>query len=352
MTKQSKPKILDLFCGCGGLSKGFLDAGYHVEIGIDNDEKSLKTFSHNHPTARTFTEDLGTLDVKKFIKSNIDTKIDLIVGGPPCQGFSISGKRNINDPRNGYYRSYFEFVNQLKPPVFLMENVPNLIGMGQGKYRDLILELFHDIGYTVRYKVLLASEYGVPQNRRRVFFVGVKGRKNEFQFPIPEFGSEVPAVTSSDAISDLPEYGLEDGSKYISNPLSDYQKFMRRSSNGIFNHQITKHDEKTVKIISMVPDGGNYKNLPEKYKNTRRVNIAWTRYSANKPSYTIDTGHRHHFHYGFNRIPTVRENARLQSFSDDFVFLGSKTHQYRQVGNAVPPVLAKKIAEEIKKQLL
>ena len=352
LARVRKSAVLDLFCGCGGLSQGFLDAGYAVKFGIDNDEKVLKTFAHNHPASEVFMEDLGNLDVKKFIKANISEPVDVVIGGPPCQGFSLSGKREINDPRNGYYRPYFEFVNELKPKVFLMENVPNFISMGKGQYRDIILDLFAQIGYSVTYKILLASEYGVPQNRKRVFFVGVREGQDEFEFPEAEFGESSPLRTSWDAISDLPERGLEDGVKYTRKPVSDYQKLMRKDSKGIFNHQITEHAEKTVKIISMVPDGGNYKDLPEEYRETRRVNIAWTRYSSKKPSHTIDTGHRHHFHYKYNRVPTVRESARLQSFSDDFIFLGSKTQQYKHVGNAVPPLLAKKLAEEIQKQVL
>ena len=126
---------------------------------------------------------------------------------------------------------------------------------------------------------------------------------------------------------------------------------MRKNSKGLFNHQITQHSDKTISIISLVPDGGNYKNLPEELKNTRNVNIAWTRLNSQKPSFTIDTGHRHHFHYKFNRVPTVRESARIQSFPDDFVFLGTKKSQYKQVGNAVPPMLAKALALKIKEYL-
>ena len=122
---------------------------------------------------------------------------------------------------------------------------------------------------------------------------------------------------------------------------------MRNGLNKIHNHVVTNHDKKTVDIIALVPDGGNYKNLPENLRNTRKVNIAWTRYNSKKPSLTIDTGHRHHFHYKFNRIPTVRESARLQSFPDDFIFSGSKTSQYKQVGNAVPPLMAEEVASAL-----
>jgi len=133
--------------------------------------------------------------------------------------------------------------------------------------------------------------------------------------------------------------------------LSQYQAKMRGKTSRIFNHEITNHDKKTVETIALVPDGGNYKDLPAHLRNTRRVNIAWTRYSSDKPSLTIDTGHRHHFHYKYNRIPTVRESARLQSFPDDFIFMGSKTSQYKQVGNAVPPIMAEQIAKALAKVL-
>jgi DNA (cytosine-5)-methyltransferase 1 len=348
-----KYNVLDLFSGCGGLSKGFQDDGFHVSAGIDFDPIALKTFELNHNGAQSFCEDMGTLDVKKFLKKTNLGKIDVIVGGPPCQGFSISGKRNIDDPRNGYYRSYFKFVDLLSPEVFVMENVPNLISMGKGAYKDQILELFKSLGYTVNFQVLLASNYGVPQNRKRVFFVGTKSKRNNFLFPVATHGENGnDFITTKDAISDLPDTNLVDGSKYLYKPMTKYQRLIRQSSSGVFNHQLTEHSEQTVKIISLVPDGGNFKNLPAKYQSIRNVNIAWTRYASNKPSFTIDTGHRHHFHYEYNRVPTVRESARLQSFPDSFIFTGSKTNQYKHVGNAVPPLLAKIIANNVREQLL
>lgn len=348
-----KPRILDLFAGCGGLSIGFKNAGFNIAAAIDNDATALKTLSRNDPDTLTFQEDLGAIDVKKFLKNHQIGKIDAVIGGPPCQGFSISGKRDIDDPRNGLYRPFFSFVKELRPTFFLMENVPNLIGMGKGQYRDQIIELFNSIGYAVNYKILNASQFGVPQNRRRVFFVGTRGKQNPFIFPEGNYGSpQKPLISTFDAISDLPENSLDDGSAHPSQPLSDYQRFMRKKSSSVFNHQVSEHADKTIKIISLVPDGGNYKDLPKSLQATRRVNIAWTRFSSSKPSPTIDTGHRHHFHYQFNRVPTVREAARIQSFPDNYIFEGAKTSQYRQVGNAVPPILAASIARELKKQLL
>ena len=229
----------------------------------------------------------------------------------------------------------------------MMENVPNILSIGGGSVRDSIVKDFSDLGYKVVYQVLTASNYGTPQNRKRAVFVGFK---NGFEFKFPERTVE-KLITSSEALSDLPENSLEDGTAYPITSNCDYQKLMRCNSDKVYNHQITEHSERTKEIIALVPDGGNYKNLPEDLQQTRKVHIAWTRLNSQKPSFTIDTGHRHHFHYKWNRIPTVRESARIQSFPDDFIFLGTKTSQYKQVGNAVPPLMAEAIAKTIKESL-
>lgn len=342
-----KPTVIDLFCGCGGLSYGFIEAGYEVLLGIDHWQDAIKTFEHNHKGSKGLVADLFNETPNEISKKTGIKKADIIIGGPPCQGFSIAGKRIVDDERNKLYKSFVSFVEFYKPQVFLMENVPNIVSMGKGVVKDNIIEDFEKLDYNVVYKVLLASEFGVPQNRRRAFFIGTKGKEN-FIFPgikNPEF------VSSSEAISDLPEKSISDGAKYPLNAKSEFQEKVRESSKGVFNHEITNHNDQTIEIISMVPDGGNYKNLPEHLHKTRNVNIAWTRLNSKKPSFTIDTGHRHHFHYKFNRVPTVRESARIQSFPDTFIFLGSKTSQYKQVGNAVPPLLAEVLAKSLKKYL-
>jgi len=174
--------------------------------------------------------------------------------------------------------------------------------------------------------------------------------KNGHEFVFPQKTVSQP-ITSFEALSDLPEYSLADGSVYPSPPMSEYQRLMRKKSQKAYNHQATEHSKRTKEIISLVPNGGNYKNLPPELQNTRRVHIAWTRLDSTKPSFTIDTGHNHHFHYKYNRVPTVRESARLQSFPDNFIFLGNKGSQLRQAGNAVPPILAEIIAKGIKNEL-
>ena len=338
---------LDLFCGCGGLSLGFEKAGINILLGIDAWQDAITTFNYNHKNSQGLCADLSTLNPKD-IELNLNNKtVDLIIGGPPCQGFSVAGKRIINDERNKLYKNFVRFVDYFKPKAFVMENVPNILSIGGGTVRDSIVKDFSDLGYKVVYQVLTASNYGTPQNRRRAVFVGLK---NGADFSFPE-KSVSNLTTSFEALSDLPENSLKDGASYPLAPNCDYQKLMRTNSTKVYNHEITEHNEKTKQIISLVPDGGNYKDLPIELQQTRKVHIAWTRLNSQKPSFTIDTGHRHHFHYKWNRIPTVRESARIQSFPDDFIFLGSKTSQYKQVGNAVPPLMAEAIAKKIKETL-
>lgn len=344
---NNKLNVIDLFCGCGGLSLGFEHAGYNILLGIDMWEDALITYRYNHPKGNTLCADLSSLS-PEMVKEKIGGQhVDLIIGGPPCQGFSIAGKRIVNDERNSLYKSFVRMVAFFKPEAFLLENVPNILSIGGGAVREAIVNDFSKLGYNVTYKVLLAADYGVPQNRRRAIFVGMSNG-NKFEFPVP---TVLTPVTSKEAISDLPEEGIEDGGDYPTPPLTDYQKLMRQGSDKLYNHEITIHNNRTKEIIAMVPDGGNYKDLPIELQKTRKVHIAWTRMNSKRPSMTIDTGHFHHFHYEYNRVPSVRESARLQSFPDTFVFIGNKTSKLKQVGNAVPPLMAEAIANEIKKQL-
>lgn len=338
--------FIDLFCGAGGMSKGFEMAGFSPVLAIDNWKDALDTYKLNIPSAMTLCADLSRIDISALKLQHGLGKVDLIIGGPPCQGFSIAGKRMIDDERNKLYKSFVEFVKNFSPRIFIMENVPNILTIGGGVVCESILNDFRELGYKINYKVLMASDYGVPQNRRRAIFVGYK--EGEYTFPRPSVKNKITAVM---ALSDLPECSLVDGSLYPVPEQSDYQVWARKFSCGVFNHQITAHNEKTKSIIALVPDGGNYKNLPVELQGTRKVHIAWTRLCSTKPSFTIDTGHRHHFHYKYNRIPTVRECARIQSFPDDYIFCCSRTSQFRQVGNAVPPLMAKAIAESLKKIL-
>ncbi|TWE03636.1 DNA (cytosine-5)-methyltransferase 1 [Peribacillus frigoritolerans] len=348
-----RPTVIDMFSGCGGLSRGFMDAGYEVLLGVDNTDIALKTFKENHGQAEVLHADLfdplTIIEMKKIIG---DKQVDLIIGGPPCQGFSLTGTRDIADERNTLFKSMVEAAKVFEPQAFVLENVPGLATLYKGKAKDEIIESFSQLGYTVNFKVLFAPDYGVPQIRKRIFFVGIKG-DNKFEFPEPtHFPHEY--VTCSDAISDLQNRENELGEEideYINPPLSDYQRLMRSKSKFLHNHVGTRHSDLVKDVISQVPEGGNHKDLPPGVGDSRKFNEAWTRYHSQRPSKTIDTGHRNHFHYEHNRVPTVRENARLQTFTDDFIFCGTKTQQYRQVGNAVPPLLGFHIAKKLESYL-
>lgn len=343
---------IDLFAGCGGLSKGFMDAGFNVLVGVDNDQAALNTFKLNHNGAVALNADLSkqeTFDEIKRIAGN--QIIDTIIAGPPCQGFSLTGPRNFDDERNKLYLAVFEVVKQFQPKAFVIENVPGMATLYNGEIKDEILKRFRALGYNVECKILVAADYGVPQMRKRLIFMGIHHKYGEPKFPVALFSPD-NYRTCRDAISDLPaliDNLGEEECEYSTAPHTEYQKLMRNNSRKLYNHTATKHTQMVKDTIALVPEGGNYKDLPKGIGESRKFHEAWTRYDGNKPSKTIDTGHRNHFHYEYNRVPTVRENARLQSFPDDFIFTGTRTQQYRQVGNAVPPLLGYYLGLAIKK---
>lgn len=341
---------IDLFAGCGGLSKGFMDAGFDVIVGVDNDQAALNTFVLNHNGAVALNSDLSKQETFDEIRKIAGKRsIDIVIAGPPCQGFSLSGPRNFDDSRNELYLAVIEIVRQYRPKGFIIENVPGMATLYKGQIKEEILKRFNEIGYNVEGKLLCAADYGVPQMRKRLIFMGIRSDLGSPKFPEPIFNKE-NYRTCRDAISDLPprvnEFGIE-RDQYTSEPKTEYQKLMRINSDTLYNHVATNHTQMVKDTIALVPEGGNYKSLPEGWGESRKFNEAWTRYDGNKPSKTIDTGHRNHFHYEYNRVPTIRENARLQSFPDDFIFTGTRTQQNRQVGNAVPPLLGYHLGKAI-----
>ncbi|MBN2865710.1 MAG: DNA cytosine methyltransferase [Thiotrichales bacterium] len=346
-------KAVDLFSGCGGFSYGFQQAGFEVVVGVDNNEHALKTFELNHNNSKGFNLDLhldSAIDeLVRYLREK-EHEIDVIIAGPPCQGFSLTGTRNADDKRNTLFYAIFKLASKINPKAIVIENVPGIITLYKGAAKKEILRLADEAGYSCKYQLMYAPDYGVPQIRKRVFFVALKKELGEFSFPAPML-NEAEYVTCSDAISDLPslenDFG-DDVLSYTSNPDSEFQKIMRKGSKYILNHVGTRHTDHVINVISQVPEGGNHKDLPPGVGDSRKFNEAWTRYHSQKPSKTIDTGHRNHFHYKYHRVPTIRENARLQSFPDVFKFVGTKTEQNKQVGNAVPPLLGKVIAEQLK----
>lgn len=346
-----KNKIIDLFCGCGGMSLGFEKAGFLPALAIDLWDDAIITYNHNRKEKVGICKDIHELSGKLLENLKKDKNVIGIIGGPPCQGYSTVGTRDVNDPRNHLYLEYCRVVEQIKPMFFVIENVKGLLTLSNGAFKNDIINRFSKLGYNVSYQLINAMNYGVPQNRERVFFVGIQNRT--FVFPKPDANHK---ISSKDAISDLPSLSQnasqESSSEYNSAPQNSYQKLMRGEQQLLLNHQLTNHTEQTKKIISLIPDGGGIKDLPSSYWNIRKYNKAFERMASWQPANTVDTGHRNYFHYSENRIPTVRENARLQSFPDSFEIIGTRTSQYKQVGNAVPPLLAFAIAKAIRKQIM
>ncbi len=342
-------KIIDLFCGVGGLNLGFEWAGFETVTSIDLWGDAIRTYNHNRKNKCGVEMDIVSFnnDIKKFIQN---TKITGVIGGPPCQGFSSarlsdasSQIEGINESRNQLYLEFYKTVKILDPDFFLIENVRGMVTLDKGAFVKDIHTRFGKLGYEIVHEIINAADYGVPQSRLRVFFIGIKSEK--FNFPKKRDAH----LTSMEALSDL--RATFSDRTYKSPPKNDFQKFMRKGSSLLMNHEPTKHSQKTIEIISMIQDGGSIKSLPAKFWEIRKFNKAFQRMNSKQPSLTIDTGHRNYFHFKENRIPTVRESARIQSFPDYFEFLGSKTSQYMQVGNAVPPLLAYEIALQIKKHL-
>lgn len=342
-------KIIDLFCGAGGFSYGFEKEGFESILAIDKWDQAVETYNLNHKNKTAISMDIKEYDNKKIENLLQKNEVIGIIGGPPCQGFSMVGTRDSNDERNSLYLEYVRFVSTVKPLFFILENVKGLLNLNKGHFKEDIIERFTELGYNVNFKVLKASDYGIPQNRERVFFVGLKKEKfGEKFFEFPDVKG-YKMVSTKEAISDLPS--LDKGQSqyhYLKEPENDYQIKMREGNNGLIeNNDITKHEKKTIDVISLIPDGGSIKDLPEEYYKIRNYNAAFKRMNSALPSSTIDCGHRNYFHYEENRIPTVREVARIQSFPDKFIFTGTKTSQYTQVGNAVPPELGRVFAKKI-----
>ena len=347
---KRKPKVIDLFAGVGGLSYGFMQAGFEVVLANEIDETIAISYSKNHPQTKMINKDITKLDIEEIFKE-YKNKIDVIVGGPPCQGFSQKGKRKtIHDERNFLFRYYFKVVDYIKPEYFLIENVPNILTAENGLFKNEIINLFESIGYSVNCDVLKASDYGVPQDRRRAIIIG---RKGENKPELPKATNE--SVTIYDAIGDLEFLNSGEGQEeqeYLMSPKTKYQKIMRKNSKILHNHVATKHSKEAIKKLKMIPPGKGKEVLPKSMLTKSIYSGTWSRMLYDGQSVTIttrfDTPSSGRFtHPILNRCITVREAARIQSFPDDFILYGSKNSQMKQVGDAVPPRLGKIIAESI-----
>ena len=346
-----KPTVIDLFAGVGGLSLGFEMAGFEVALANEFDPSIAEAYEKNRPGTKMIVEDITALPVDETF-GPYEGKVTAVIGGPPCQGFSQKGSRkSINDPRNFLFRYYFEVVKRVKPKYFVIENVPNLLTTEGGYFKGEIIELFSGIGYAVSCGVLCAADFGVPQDRRRTCILGKLGATEPISLPNPN-GVH---TTVWDAISDLSYLESGEGTEeqgYRCVPQSDYQRMLRAGSDELCNHVATRHSKVTRERLEMIAPECGKEMLPEEHHTKSIYSGTWCRMKKDGIAKTIttryDTPSSGEFtHPYLNRAITTREAARIQSFPDTFHFYGSKSSQMKQVGNAVPPLLGKAIAERI-----
>ena len=349
--KAGGATVVDIFCGAGGASKGFEDAGFNIILGVDHLKPALKTFQLNHKNASTI---LG--DVKKITEEMVnevigDKRVDVLIGGVPCQGFSLNNRnRHVDDPRNQLFWEYICFVRILKPNMLVLENVSGMKSMESGEIvqtiENEITSLGCEIGknYKISHRILNSADYGVPQLRKRLIFIGAS-QDYEVRFPKAKLSKD-EYLTVADAINDLPSLeSNQEKHHYASTPNNTFQELMRKNSSRLENNKAPNHPKSTIERIRNTENG---KAMYTNYK--QRIRLSWT-----SPSPTqVCGGIRPQFQFGHprdNRGLTIRERARLQSFPDDYVFTGGIVQQRVQTGNAIPPLLAQSIAEEMYPQL-
>jgi len=364
MSKNKKYNCVELFAGSGGLGTGFENAGFNIVSANDVWQAAADTYVANHKNVNYIVEDISKIDGEILLKNTKYEKseIDVIIGGPPCQGFSTLGKRFIDDPRNKLFKEYVRIVNDIKPKVFVMENVSGILSMEKGKVLENIIKSFKEIGYKLEYKLLNAAEYGVPQLRERTIFIGTR-IDVDIKFPkkthtLTNEKGYKKALTLWDAIGDLPQSDEFEFNNYDKEPLNSFQKRMRKNNVQLLNHKPSSHNEKAKKMMKYIPMGKSAweTEMPEELKPTSGYGNTYARLNANEPGMTITRNFAcisssRCIHPYLNRGLTAREAARIQSYPDNYVFKGSKTDIHIQIGNSVPPLLGEKIAEAIRVML-
>lgn len=339
---------IDLFCGCGGFSEGFRMAGFEAALAADIHPPSLATYQRNHPEATAILGDLRKVDEQQAIDLLNGHQVDLIAAGVPCQGFSLNNrKRWDEDDRNLLFREFIRFVHIAQPHVVVLENVSGLRSAGNGRFKEAIAEAIEDAGYNVQFRVLNAADFGVPQKRQRVFFVGVRPGIT-FAWPTATHGpgASTPWVGVWDAIGDLPPLDPGKVAHFYDKPaFSDYQRLMRGDATVLLNHRAPNHPEEVIrKIGSTLPGAPMY----PKFKQRIRLH-------PDEPSPTqVSGGIRPQFQFGHPtqaRGLSIRERCRIQSFPDLYEITGGTVQGRVQTGNAVPPLLARAIAGSVMEAL-
>lgn len=341
---------IDLFSGAGGLSLGAEMAGINVAIAVENDPYAAQTYRINHPHTLMINEDICQVSNLQIDRGNQSL---VLFGGPPCQGFSTSNRktRNKDNPQNWLYKDFFRIAKETNPDWIVFENVKGIKETEKGFFITEISQTMVKLGYTCTIMVLCASNYGVPQTRSRLFIIGSLHGK---RIKIPE--CSMPLVTVKDAIEDLPSLkngASQDILEYKTEAISDYAKKLRKNMKRCSGHLVSKNNDNIIKRYTFIPQGGNWKDIPDNlmgnYADKSRCHTGiYRRLSANQPSITVGNYRKSMLiHPWEDRGLSVREAARLQSFPDSYIFCGSIGFQQQQVGNAVPPMLASKLFQEI-----
>ncbi|MFX1396000.1 MAG: DNA cytosine methyltransferase [Promethearchaeota archaeon] len=356
-------EVIDLFSGAGGLSLGFKMEGFRILLSIEKDPIYYETFKLNNPDCACLNGNIVEIDIfgaySRYFK---DSNIDGIIGGPPCQGYSSVGNRDINDPRNMFIYYFIKWVKIIKPRFFVMENVPGIISMDRGRVVQKIKKMFKTIGYSCQMELLRALDFGIPQVRKRVFFIGFASAQST-RLNLNINGGKKLTVRDafSDILDTIPFEGRTNGNapiEYKFAPKTPYQEYLRKNSSVLLDHNAPNHSDFVKERISFIKPGENHQNLPEKYKLKSGYPNIYGRLHLDKPADTI-TGNcgcvsapGRFIHPIQDRAISVREAARLQSIPDDYKFKGNLNQRYRQIGNAVPPLLASAIAKVVKERLL
>lgn len=350
-------RILDLFCGAGGMSYGMhKNPHFKTVVALDIEEKLAITLKKNMPEVDLIIGDIRDNKIKeKIVESSIKNQVNMIIGGPPCQGYSLKGKKlGLEDPRNFLFIEYLNLVEKIQPDVFVIENVKSLLTTSKGWFKDQIIKAIEKLGYYVDVGVLKASDFGVPQTRERTIFIACKVKK--ISLPSPTVNNP---VTVREAIEDLAYLDSAEGEfeqDYKTPAKSNYQKQMRKNSKRLYNHKASNHAKIAIEKLKMIPPEKGKEFLPEDLLGKQKFNSTWSRLKWDEPSPTIDTrfdaaSNGKNNHPFLNRSITPREAARLQSFDDSYIFYGPKVAVRTQIGNAVPPLMAKAIADEIFNEL-
>jgi DNA (cytosine-5)-methyltransferase 1 len=341
-------KVLDLFCGAGGLSFGFEKSKeFNIVLANDIMSDAISTYQANYPNTKTLCCDIGELS-RSILRQHDSDSVDLILGGPPCQSFSTLGKRLLDDPRGKLFQEYLRLVKLTKPKVFVFENVTGLLSMDGGKLFNTIVSSFEEEGYNITCNILNAVDFGVPQNRKRVMVVGHMAK-----FCFPKRTHLNNHLSLLDAIGDLPYLDNHDYNEYICEPQNSFQNQARIGCNELKYHDIPNHGESLLKVIRAVPEGGSaIKDLPANIKPKSGFGNSYARLWWDKPSSTITRNFgtpssARCIHPVANRALTTREGARIQSFPDTYIFNGSRTSKNLQIGNAVPPLLSRRLVNSV-----